>query len=69
MEIWCPECNNTTFYYSLVSTAAPTEGNPLIYNDHMKCKKCGNEFDITWYQYVREGWIESQPRTFRKRTA
>lgn len=65
MNLWCPDCNGTSFFYNIIGEQNDPENGKIIV-DHMKCRKCNKEFDIQWYEYVRTAWVESLPR-FRKR--
>jgi hypothetical protein len=38
-----------------------------IVTDQMKCKKCGKEFKCEWFEYVREEWLSSQFKLYKKK--
>jgi hypothetical protein len=68
MNLWCPECGGTSFFYSTTNKQEDTNDSDLtIVTDHMKCKSCNKEFNIDWYNYIRNDWVEMQPRYIRKR--
>lgn len=54
MTIWCPTCDNETFNYQNVNFGAD------ICKDKLKCRKCGYEFNIEWYSYIRSDWVFEQ---------
>jgi len=63
MNLWCPKCNGTTFYYKPIDKPAgssDTIEDELILMDEMKCRNrnCNYEFKIQWYTYVREQWLK-----------
>lgn len=59
MNLWCPNCNGTQFYYEKLREVNTTEPGQIIVHDQMKCKNhsCGYEFQIEWYGYIREDWV------------
>lgn len=76
MNLWCPNCGSTQFYYDKQSESnLPGSNDPkdIVIEDHMKCKNksCNYEFNISWFQYVRENWLrtfnESKFRQFKKK--
>jgi hypothetical protein len=66
MNLYHPGCTGTSFFYNTVDKQG--EGESAIVTDHMKCKKCNFEFNIMWFDYIKNEWLsETQPRTFRKK--
>lgn len=72
LNIFCPDCEGTSFMYERTSESTNDEEPHLsIVTDKLRCKdrRCGREFNITWYEYVREEWLQEQfsERRFKKR--
>ena len=73
MNIWCPNCGGTQFYYDKRGEQSSPDSDDTLVSDHMKCKNksCNFEFHILWYSYVREEWIrllaETKFKQYRKR--
>jgi hypothetical protein len=66
MTLFHPGCTSTAFFYNTIGKTGEGENAEIV--DHMKCKKCNFEFDITWYDYIRNEWLsENQPRIFKRK--
>ncbi len=67
MNLWCPQCNNTSFVYEKTNSENSPEG--MIIHDHMRCKNrnCNYEFNIQWYDSIRSAWINATTERFRTR--
>jgi hypothetical protein len=67
MNLWCPDCGSTSFFYNTVEKEEDKQEGMTIVTDHMKCKKCNKEFNIKWYEYIRNSWLENQPKSFKRK--
>jgi hypothetical protein len=66
MTVFHPGCSSTNFFYNTISKVG--EGENAEVTDHLKCKKCNYEFNITWYDYIRNEWLgEGQLKTIRRK--
>ena len=61
MHLLCPNCGGTQFYYDKLSEQTdPNDPASIIIVDHMRCKNrpCSFEFNIMWFSYIREEWLQ-----------
>ena len=68
MNLWCPRCNGTFFYYDKHGEKNVPDQQDTIVTDHMRCKNksCNYEFNIEWFSFVREEWIRGMAESKAK---